>query len=363
MGYDAESGLVYTETTISAKPCDCRSNSDGEKRDRAFQAPYELDRSVAATYKQGVRPMQGMVTSQILCNLKSLRATALATHLGESPLLLDKLWSAVKGNALDTLRVWQTFAQVEGVSIERVREHRDWAYKCPRCGPTRLPQLLQLADNPSFAWLTDLSLDERMTTHDLVQIPSLRNVRTLRLLTSIRRNAGFNDAVFKAWADAAKEGQAFTKLETIFVDARDPGSLYEVNITHWSLAQLWKFPALTHYRLRGFQIEDKYTADRYRIGNFVSRHANTNLRSQALGKGDGYLLKLTVGESHRHKTFQAHEVVSFKRDWTPWVPTAKETAPWVDYDLASTVPFERNKRRKIKTGRAQHLGDIMDGLT
>ncbi|KAK5125165.1 hypothetical protein LTR85_000841 [Meristemomyces frigidus] len=348
MGYDADSGLVYTETMMSAKPCNCLSIHQSHG---AGLVP------VIHTRNQSARSMQDMVTTHILRNLKGLRTTTLAVTLGGNPLLLDKLWAEIKKRSLDTLHVWQTFAQIEGVSIDQVRH---WKWQCPRCLFSRLPQMLQLADSPSLAWVTDLTLEDRITSHDLLQVSKLRNVRNLHFYGNTKSNKGFTDAVFRSWADAAQQSHAFPELESVTVDAPRYNDRGISNITHWSLGQLWKFPALAIFRLRGFRIDDKDMMDQQRIGSFVRKRKKTCSRSQKVR--DRYVLELTIGVPRPEKTYDVDDVVSYKRDWTSWVPTAEEAAPWYRQDAVEDVR-PTSKRRKVKDGRAQRLAESMGGWT
>ncbi|KAK4549220.1 hypothetical protein LTR36_007678 [Oleoguttula mirabilis] len=348
MVYDADSGLVYSETTISAKACDCLSlhRSDGA----------QFIRSATAAHGQGALKLHATVTTHILRNLKGLRAAAVASSLGSHPLLVDKLWVEIKNSSLDTLHAWQTFVQIKDVDVDQVRY---WKWHCARCWSFGVPKLLELADSHSFAWLTDVTLDDRIPSHDLIQVSELRNLRNLHLQGSTRLNEGITDPVFRAWADAARHEHAFPMLKAISIDSSRLGGRSLSNITHWSLGQMWKFPSLALFRISGFRFESKYTTDQQRIGSFVRRRARSRSRSQDLG--DGYVLELQIGVPRPQRAFHEDDVVCFERDWTSWVPTAEETAPWISQAEAADAP-PGSKRRKVKDGRSRQLAGFMDGL-
>ncbi|KAK5135188.1 hypothetical protein LTR08_005575 [Meristemomyces frigidus] len=309
-----------------------------------------------ASNLQGARSLQDMATIRILRNIEGLRGDDLVAVLGPNPLLVDRLWRSIERENLDSLPVWQAFAHVQGVDIGQVRY---WDYDCRRCSFSRLPRLLELADNPTFAWLSNLTLgfsDRGLRSQDFLHVPKLQNVRNIRVFGSKQHGEGFTDRVFRAWADAAKKEGAFSRLRTILLEGRTGG---QKNVTHWSLGNLWCFPALEIFGLAGFGIQDMYTAKC--IGCFEPKRKCANYVQMRLSSPvDGLILEVTIGGLSPDIFSRKAATVWFERDWTPWVSTAGEIVPW-DYELSRPVDHPV-KRRKLKVGKTQQLADVMNSM-
>jgi len=86
-------------------------------------------------------------------------------------------------------------------------------------------------------------------------------------------------------------------------------------------------------------------------------------RKRADGKP---VLEVTVGVTTTNsRRFNQSDVSCFERDWTPWVPTRLEVAPWdVGEDGAEMLSGRpaASKRRKVRDGRAVDVGDVLGGL-
>ena len=265
MGFDTASGLVYSETVVSAKPCRCLSDSSDPYFDRYAATTSKSPTSKSPILRlQGAQSLQDIATANILRNADGLRGDDLTTVLGTNLLLVDKLWRNIVSRRRDSLQVWKAFAHVNGVDIDQVR---DWNYECSRCLFSEFPRILDLTDSPTFAWLSNLTLgclDRGLRAQDLKHVKKLRNVRNIRVFGSKRPGEGFTDHVFQVWADAAKTKGAFPILETIQLEARPGG---ERTITHWALGNLRNFPALRIFYLSGYSIHSQYTSKR--VGSFV----------------------------------------------------------------------------------------------
>ena len=363
MGIDADSGLVYSETVVSAKPCTCLLESFNQYK-IATAVPFL---PTTPPNRQGAPSLQETALSNILRNVEALRSDDLVAVLGSASLLVDKLWHLIKMHHLDSLQVWKAFAHLNRTDVDRVREWYQWEYDCWRCLLLNLPRVVKLADSPT--WLSDLHLEcsnRKLRPQDLMHITKLSNVRKIRLICSNRAGEGFTDRVFEAWADAAKTEGAFPRLQAIVLEARSGG---ELNVTHWSLGKLWCFPVLEVFGLAGFSMHSQHTSKR--IGSFVPGRktaghfvhvSRLHWRRRLPSLANAIVLEVLIGVSSaeyvNYKTTPGP--LWFERDWTPWAPTAEEVIPW-DFEL-SRPAVQPAKRRKVRDGKTQQLYQVMEGL-
>jgi hypothetical protein len=136
---------------------------------------------------------------------------------------------------LDSLHVWQIFAQSEIGKLRAVRNH------CKRV--SSLDKIIQQAYHPTCAWVTTLDiLIGDVSSVDLVRVSELQNLRRFHMATNHGSTAerGFNDRVLKTWAEQAQEKGAFACLRSM--------TLYrQAGVTKWSLDRLTAFPALEEF--------------------------------------------------------------------------------------------------------------------
>jgi len=255
MVYDTDSGLVYTETVVSASSsaCSCLKLHDCQGK-----KPYKT------THHSGARRMGRMISKNILRKLDLLNAESVRT----APVwLVEKLWNMIKKEELDSVRMWQIF--LHSAYKDQLERDRKWSGGCRKCLP-HLPAMLKSADSASSVWLTDLNLGDAglawLQPEHLLCIAELRNVRHISLTGNA--DLAFNDRILRAWAKAAERKGAFSKLEALFVESHH--KMQRDALTHWSLGYLRYFPLLETICLRYSVMESKYTYAGTRIGCFVS---------------------------------------------------------------------------------------------
>lgn len=259
MVFDQQSGLVYNETIIPsrASTCHCKTanSSDGK-------APSKKRKSV-----HGVRSMQDMLLIHLVRNLDALTLEAVQAS---PPGLIERLWRMIQDRRLVSVRIWQIFLQSS--IAHHVPKEKFWRWGCEACSSTRLPATLRAADSPSLLWLTHLAiLNPQIKPEDLVKVPLLTNVCSIRVMVSRRPEQGFTDRIFRSWADAAMTQGAFPCLQALIVQfPSGPVPLNHGHITHRSLTYLHRFPALELFALFDPWLDDRCVRAGKRVGNFVS---------------------------------------------------------------------------------------------
>ncbi|KAI7708187.1 hypothetical protein D0864_00301 [Hortaea werneckii] len=389
MVFDPQSGLVYNETIIPSSAATCRCKVANTSDGRALS---KKRRNV-----RGVRSMQDMLLFHLARNLDALTVEAVQAS---PPGIVEKLWRMIQGRWLDSVRIWQIFLQSS--IAHQVPNVKFWTWGCKACFSTRLPATLRAADSPSLLWLTHLAiLNPQTKPEDLVKVPQLTNVCSIRVMVSRRPEQGFTDRVFRSWADAAMTRGAFPCLQALLVQFPD-GSvpLDHGKITHRSLTYLHHFPALELFALFDPWLEGRCMQAGKRVGNFISgrgqfsdymRSANGNLRplnTEILGFWSDVLQCYTDSTHHRSwgqpvSDSEQHgndpdrlmserpdelfldlqcstgpvypspkDVVAFERDWTPWVPTQSEVEPLMKPGK-TRKPFGEPLAKKMKTNMAK----------
>jgi hypothetical protein len=135
---------------------------------------------------------------------------------------------------LDSLHVWQIFAQSEIGQRDVVKDHRTHVKS--------LDPIIQEVYHPACAWVTTLDIFTKdVASVDLVRISELQNLRRFNMATDFPTpsDQGFNDRVLKTWAEQAQEKGAFARLQSIFLHGQGVGE--------WSLGRLTAFPALDEF--------------------------------------------------------------------------------------------------------------------
>ncbi|KAI7534347.1 hypothetical protein KC331_g12614 [Hortaea werneckii] len=389
MVFDQQSGLVYNETIIpsSAATCHCKAanSSDGK-------ALLKKTRNA-----HGARSMQDMVLLHLARNLDALTVEAVQAS---PPGLVEKLWRMIRDRRLLSLSIWQIF--LHSSIAHDVPKEKFWRWGCEACFSTRLPATLRAADSPSLLWLTHLAiLNPQIKPEDLVKVPLLTNVCSIRVMVSRRPEQGFTDRVFRSWADAAMTQGAFPCLQALLVQfpggsvPRDHG-----HITHRSLTYLHRFPALELFALFDPWLEDRCGRAGKRVGSFVSergqfsdyiRSARGDLRPLSTDVSDFWpeILQWYTDSTHHRSWGQPESdiehhdndpdrliperpaelflevqsearpvhpplknVVAFERDWTPWVPTQGEVEPLMKPG-EMRKPTGEPSAKKMKTNGAK----------
>ncbi|GAB1728444.1 hypothetical protein NU195Hw_Modified_91t1 [Hortaea werneckii] len=343
MVFDPQSGLVYNETIIPSSAATCRCKVANTSDGRAL--------SKKRTNARGVRSMQNMLLLHLARNLDALTVEAVQAS---PPGLVEQLWRIIKGRCLDSVRIWQIFLQ--SPIAHQVPKKKSWTWGCEACFSTRLPATLRAADSPSLLWLTHLTIiNPQIKPEDLVKVPLLTNVCSIRVMVSRAPEQGFTDRVFRSWADAALTRGAFPCLRALLVQF--PGGSVPLDyghITHRSLTHLHCFPALELFALFDPWLEDRCVRVGKRVGNFISGRLVSERPAE---------LFLDLQCSIRPVYPHPKDVVAFERDWTPWVPTQDEVEPF-------TKPGETRKptgepsAKKMKTNRAKAgaMDELLEGF-
>ncbi|KAI7482413.1 hypothetical protein KC351_g5755 [Hortaea werneckii] len=400
MVFDPHSGLVYNETIIPSRAATCRCKAANSSDGRAL--------SKKRINARGVRSMQDMLLFHLARNLDALTVEAVQAS---PPRLVEKLWRIIRGRCLDSVRIWQIFLQSS--IAHQVPEVKFWTWGCKACFSTRLPATLRAADSPSLLWLTHLTiLNPQTKPEDLVKVPQLTNVCSIRVMVSRRPELGFTDRVFRSWADAATTEGAFRCLQALLVQF--PAGSVPVDhshITHRSLTYLHRFPALELFALFDPWLEDRCVRAGKRVGNFISgrgrfsdyiRAANGNLRplnaemsdfwpeilqwytesachrswGQPVSNSDQYSsdpdsltpespaeLFLDVHRTTRPVYPHPKDVVAFERDWTPWVPTQSEVEPLMKPGEMRKPSGEPSaKKMKLNSTKAGAMDELLGGF-
>lgn len=226
MPYDPDSGLVYTETVVTASGGHCKSYKQHSDRCPGSKPKYEAPSG-------GVHSLGRIAMRRILCHLDLLEPAA----LNSVPLhFVERIWEAARRSSLDSVETWQLFAQTPLGTRTFVRSWRI-SYRGD-CHQHQLPHLVKVAAL-SDCWLTNLTLSNcEIPVQALVSVAELHNLQNIHVhRTQDSVQGTFSDHVVKAWARAAKEDDAFTSLETIFVNGQK-------GITAGSLYHLSSFPKL-----------------------------------------------------------------------------------------------------------------------
>ncbi|GAB1736305.1 hypothetical protein NU219Hw_g6972t1 [Hortaea werneckii] len=332
MVFDQQSGLVYNETIIpgSAATCRCKvaNSSDGKMLSRKTRNVH------------GARSMQDMLLLHLARNLDALTVEAVQPS---PPRLVEKLWRMIRDRRLLSVRVWQIFHQTS--VAHDVPKEKFWRWGCKACFSLRLPATLRAADSPSLLWLTHLAiLNPQIKPEDLVKIPLLTNVCSIRVMVSRRPEQGFADRVFRSWADAATTEGAFPCLQALLVQFPSGSApLDHGHITHRSLTYLHRFPALELFALFNPWLEDRCVRAGKRVGNFVSGRLTSERPAE---------LFLEVPSTTTPVNSPPKNVVAFERDWTPWVPTRGEVEPLMKPG-EMRKPTGEPSAKKMKTNRAK----------
>lgn len=259
MVFDQQSGLVYNETIIPSRAATCHCKAANSSDGKAL--------STKTRNAHGARSMQDMLLLHLARNLDALTVEAVQDS---PPGLVEKLWRMIRDRRLLSLRIWQIFLH-SSIAHDLPKEEF-WRWGCEACFSTRLPATLRAADSPSLLWLTHLAiLNPQIKPEDLVKVPLLTNVCSIRVTVSRRPEQGFTDRIFRSWADAAMTQGAFPCLQALLVQfpgrsvPRDHG-----HMTHRSLTYLHRFPALELFALFDPWLEDRCVQAGKRVGNFVS---------------------------------------------------------------------------------------------
>jgi len=397
MVFDPQSGLVYNETIIPSSAATCRCKVANTSDGRAL--------SKKRGNARGVRSMQVMLLFHLARNLDALTVEAVQAS---PPGIVEKLWRIIRGRCLDSVRIWQIFLQSS--IAHQVPKVKFWTWGCKACFSTRLPATLRAADSPSLLWLTHLAiLNPQTKPEDLVKVPQLTNVCSVRVMVSRRPEQGFTDRVFRSWADAAMTRGAFPCLQALLVQF--PGGsvpLDHGHVTHRSLTYLHRFPALELFALFDPWLEDRYMRAGKRVGNFISgrgqfsdyiRSANGDLRplhaelsglwrealqwysdgtqhprwGQPVSDSEQHSndpdrltserpaeLFLDVQSTARPVYPPPKDVVAFERDWTPWVPTQSEFEPLMKPgEMRNPAGEPSAKKMKLNSGKAGAMDDLL----
>ncbi|KAM0715877.1 hypothetical protein Q7P37_008391 [Cladosporium fusiforme] len=227
MPFDPNSGLVFGEKVVKIG----RSHRRDQTRQilkRCLGTP-----PVYCPPPSGTETLVAITMRTILCNIHRLDSASLSTV---PPILLEQIWKAIERSRLDSLRVWQLFAQSSIGDRTIIRDR-----SLNRL--TNIHQTIQIAYHPTCAWVTTLDiLTDDISQLDFASLSELKNLRRFHIATASEapHDKGFNDRVLRSWADLARDNGDFANLKTIFL-------YLQGGVSQWSLDHISAFPGLDEF--------------------------------------------------------------------------------------------------------------------
>ncbi|SMQ55177.1 unnamed protein product [Zymoseptoria tritici ST99CH_3D7] len=225
MAFDEDSGLVYSETTMSTK-------SMHKQLLPVYSEAQPRPKPRPNRHGSGSRFLFDMTMLSLLRNLDSLSASSLENV--PNP-VLECTWKAIQENKLDSARTWALFAPLilhgksRTRSIEAIRPH-------PRL-------VFPMLSSPMCDWLVGLTLqDISLTTDLLLSVSQLPNISFFAILGKLddSEDLGLSDRIVRSWADDAATHRGFSKLESIRL-------VHQNRVTEASLRYLNTFPQLRDF--------------------------------------------------------------------------------------------------------------------
>jgi len=331
MVFDSESGLVYTEKV--QRRCNCLRQSLEPSEKLVFSRDVSL---------RGARTLWDMARCRLDENSNKLTPESLeAVPLA----LLECIWPICHLDII-TLQLWKIMAQGQPALVNG--ESHFWLYHCKSC--RRLPDIIQMSNCPSYHWLTDLRLvGGYFSADDLFRIPDLRSIRSLVVQGS--RDRDVTDRVFRAWAHAAIEQGAFTKLVSIAMHSAFSGSAAV-------LEQLQHF-----HRLKFFCAYDLHR--RLKRSTILGGASYPSFRriepaecgcAEASRPIDTPTLQVTVGPEHLKRIPHDWYTVCFQRDSCGPTPASQKSS------ICNPLFGMPAKRRKLKDGKSLAVSDLLGGF-
>ncbi|WPB06028.1 uncharacterized protein RHO25_010683 [Cercospora beticola] len=228
MPFDRENGLVYTERVMKA---------NGHRRcfyDKHHMPSLELPKHP----DRGARSLVDMAKGTLFRNTDMLDASSLQ---GLTQGVIEQLWRWANDCNAVSLHVWQVFARTNRLMVHDMKKRRIPCMR-PAC-------LASIANDANMAWLVRLTIkDLAIDMDDAISIRKIPNLQTFYIRGSGARQEGVSDRILRAWASAAKDLGAMSKLELMFLGA-------QWDLTPHSLQYLSHFPALqvfTVFRCGGY---------------------------------------------------------------------------------------------------------------
>lgn len=326
---------MFTETV--QRRCDCLKNLiKGTSRHVPKDIPSKRTRS-----------LWDMARRWLLQNIDDLGPESLA---GTPLPILERIWPVNERRFLP-LRLWKTMAQSQSALV--FAHPHVLEYECRSC--RRLPDILRIAECPTYAWLCDLTLDsDYVKQDDLFRVSNLLNIR--RLLVRGSRHCRVTDRVLRSWADSASEHGAFSKLGLLMVD--NESSSGAEGVTTASLERLQCFKALQQ-----FCVSDRRRSpmDRTKVGRQYGafRRIETGECSDWMYATDDMpSLQVTVGCRYAIRTCldEYTDTACFRR--APPEASAQKRSNGVEPSAHHTT----TKRRKPRNGRSVALSDLLGGM-
>ncbi|KAF2764033.1 hypothetical protein EJ03DRAFT_42772 [Teratosphaeria nubilosa] len=364
MAFDEESGLVYKERIVSAPVSQA---ADHERASQARIAKFKI------YSKTGPRSLRESVIRKLLCNLKKLDANSLE---GLPAAILELLWTRISAARLNDFRTWRAFAQTplggcsfvhtEHIGEESLRSNLD---------------IFRRAGS-SMAWLTTLTLGSRpMSSVELAGVAKVRNVRHIYISPSPTSGPDLTDSALHSWAEAAKTGGAFSKLEVLFIEGQQ-------HISYGAFHHITQLPALhtclvywcgitmdgyTGHNERltqslGWRLSKSNTCSLFKFGKQHDSKQEIPVTNRGLflqyvehlrgldASGKLPTLYLALGNARHTTPWNRKTALCFERDSTvaPCAPKNKHRA-----GSGAHTEYGTAKKRKIRDGKAFALNDLL----
>lgn len=152
---------------------------------------------------------------------------------------------------IDSLYAWKVFAAAYPRADNKTLKRRHQIIPKPNMA---LPDYIKPLLSPSFQWITFLTLSNiTCSRHDLINVSKLTNIGALTIAHGVEApDAGLDDSIVRAWARAATEAGAFSRLCVFACRAQRA-------ITSQVFAYISQFPSLTM-----FVVEDCNFGPRYK---------------------------------------------------------------------------------------------------
>lgn len=217
MPFDQENGLVYTERIMKAN--DHTSCFQSKRFVPFVKAPPHSQR--------GTRSLVDTAIITLFGNTDLLDASSLQS-LPQA--VIEQLWEWANDCKAVSLHVWQVFARTNHVKVHDIKGRRITCMR-PAC-------LAPVANDANMAWLVHLTIrDVAMDTDDAISIWQIPNLQAIYIQGSGTKQELVSDRILRAWASAATDSAAMSKLELMFIDGQR-------EITPHCLQYLSQFPAL-----------------------------------------------------------------------------------------------------------------------
>lgn len=266
--YDGETGQMYAESAVSVRSRG-HSNWIGE-----LKTPGSAIKP-RPNLGPGVRSLADMVVNRLALNFRDLTCD----HFEAIPWpLANRIWETVLSHHRESFHSWRILATVYPRSMATAKYHYDLSLN-----ETSLPfvdYLGGLTSKPA-RWLTCLRISPRRTRPaDLIQISKISNLAILDLSDGCKfvetQSSPLDERVFRAWAEVAASGQAFSRLQVLMIG-------WQENIDRWLFKYLTCFPALQKLILTDCAKLDQrnrkmWEPDAFEVG-WEARHGKRSARS------------------------------------------------------------------------------------